>query len=169
MNLSTSFSIKSFLFVAFLIVLADQATKAMVVSNLHLHEVRPVLQGFFNITYITNTGAAFGFMAGSDKWRHIFFQIISVVALGGLIYLYRSSRSRSYQLFWGTSLVFGGALGNLIDRIRHRSVIDFLDFYAGSYHWPAFNIADSAITVGGVLLAWHFFREPHRKKTYEKN
>jgi len=77
MNLSTSFSIKSFLFVACLVVLADQVTKAMVVSNLNLYEVRPVLQEFFNITYITNTGAAFGFMAGSDKWRHIFFQVIS--------------------------------------------------------------------------------------------
>ena len=158
MNLSTSFSIKSFLFVACLVVLADQVTKAMVVSNLNLYEVRPVLQEFFNITYITNTGAAFGFMAGSDKWRHIFFQVISIVALGGLVYLYRSSRNRSYPLLWGISLVFGGALGNLIDRIRYRSVIDFLDFYVGSYHWPAFNLADSAITVGGVLLAWHFFR-----------
>jgi signal peptidase II len=158
MNLSTSFSIRSFLLMAFLVMLVDQATKTLIVSNLHLHEIRPVLQGFFNITYITNTGAAFGFMSGSDKWRHIFFQVISVVALGGLLYLYHSSRSRSYPLLWGTSLVFGGALGNLIDRIRYRSVIDFLDFYAGSYHWPAFNIADSAITVGGVLLAWHFFR-----------
>ena len=158
MNLSISFSIRSFLFVAFLVVLADQATKTLVVSNLHLHEVRPVLQGFFNITYITNTGVAFGFMAGSGKWRHIFLQVISVVALGGLFYLYRNSHCRSYPLLWGTSLVFGGALGNLIDRIRYRSVIDFLDFYAGSYHWPAFNIADSAITIGGVLLAWHFFR-----------
>jgi len=158
MNLSTSFSIRPLLFVTFLVVLADQATKTLVVSNLHLHEVRPVLQGFFNITYITNTGAAFGLMSGSDKWRHIFFQIISVVALGGLFYLYRNSRIHSYPLLYGTSLVFGGALGNLIDRIRYRSVIDFLDFYAGSYHWPAFNIADSAITIGGVLLAWHFLR-----------
>jgi signal peptidase II len=158
MNPSTSFSTKSFLFTAFLIVFADQATKAMVVSNLNLYEVKPVLEGFFNITYITNTGAAFGFMAGSDKWRHIFFQVISIVALCGLVYLYRSSRSRSYSLLWGISLVFGGALGNLIDRIRYRSVVDFLDFYMGRYHWPAFNIADSAITVGGVLLAWHFFR-----------
>ena len=158
MNPSTPFSTKSFLFAAFLIVLADQATKAVVVSNLNLYEVKPVLEGFFNITYITNTGAAFGFMAGSDKWRHIFFQVISIVALCGLVYLYRSSHNRSYSLLWGISLVFGGALGNLIDRIRYRSVVDFLDFYVGRYHWPAFNIADSAITVGGVLLAWHFFR-----------
>jgi signal peptidase II len=158
MNLSISSSIRSFLFVALMVVLADQATKTLVISNLHFHEVRPVLQGFLNITYITNTGIAFGFMAGSGKWRHIFLQVISVVALGGLFYLYRSSRCRSYPLLWGTPLVFGGALGNLIDRIRYRSVIDFLDFYAGSYHWPAFNIADSAITIGGVLLVWHFFR-----------
>lgn len=158
MNSSAPFSIKFFLFAAFLIMLADQATKAVVVSNLNLYEVKPVLEGFFNITYITNTGAAFGFMAGSDKWRHIFFQVISVVALGGLVYLYRSSPSRSYTLLWGISLVFGGALGNLIDRIRYKSVVDFLDFYVASYHWPAFNIADSAITIGGVLLVWHFFR-----------
>jgi signal peptidase II len=148
----------TFLFVAFLVVFADQATKAIVASNLHLHEVRPVLHGFFNITYITNTGAAFGFMAGADKWGHIFFGAISVVALCSLLYLYQSSHCRSYPLVWGISLVFGGALGNLIDRIRYRSVIDFLDFYAGPYHWPAFNIADSAITIGGILLAWHFFR-----------
>lgn len=158
MNPSIPFSTKSFLFAAFLIVLVDQATKAVVVSNLNLYEVKPVLEGFFNITYITNTGAAFGFMAGSDKWRHIFFQIISIVALCGLVYLYRSSHNRSYSLLWGISLVFGGALGNLIDRIRYKSVVDFLDFYVGRYHWPAFNIADSAITVGGILLAWHFFR-----------
>ncbi len=158
MNLFTSFSMRPFLFAVLLVVLADQISKAVVVSNLQLHEVRPVLQGFFNITYITNTGAAFGFMAGAGKWGHIFFQVISVVALCGLLYLYRSSRCRSYPLVWGISLVFGGALGNLIDRIRYRSVIDFLDFYAGPYHWPAFNIADSAITAGGILLAWHFFR-----------
>ena len=158
MSSPSSFSIKPFLFIAFLVVLADQATKAMVVSNLNIHEVRPVLQEFFNITYITNTGAAFGFLAGSDKWRHIFFQVISVVALGGLLYLYCNSHTRSYPFLWGASLIFGGALGNLIDRIRHRAVIDFLDFYVNSHHWPAFNTADSAITVGGILLAWHFFR-----------
>ena len=155
MRLSTS--LKSFLLVAFLIVVTDQITKALVISNLHLHEVRPVLHGFFNIVYTTNTGAAFGFMAGAGRWRNIFFQVISVFALAGLLYLYHSSSDRGYLLFLGCSLVFGGALGNLLDRIHYRFVTDFLDFYIGPYHWPAFNVADSAITVGGILLAWHFF------------
>ncbi|NIA09106.1 MAG: signal peptidase II [Nitrospiraceae bacterium] len=153
-----SSSLKSFLLVACVIVVIDQTTKALIISNLHLYEVRPVLHGFFNIVYTTNTGAAFGFMAGAGKWRNIFFQAISIFALAGLLYLYHSSSDRGYPFFWGCSLIFGGALGNLIDRIHYRFVTDFLDFYIGPYHWPAFNVADSAITVGGILLAWHFFR-----------
>ena len=153
---------KIFLFVVFLIVSADQATKALVVSNFQLYEVTPVVHGLFNITYITNTGSAFGFMAGPEGWRHIFFQVVSVFALAGLFYLYYTSRSQGYPLQLGCALVFGGALGNLIDRIRFRSVIDFLDFYVGPYHWPSFNVADSAITIGGFLLAWHFLRTSGR-------
>ncbi|HID98471.1 MAG TPA: signal peptidase II [Thermodesulfobacteriaceae bacterium] len=151
-------SIPLFFLIAVCVIAADQVLKVLVISNLHFHEVRAVLPGFFNITYITNTGAAFGFLAGPDSWRHIFFQTVSVIALGSLIFLYRTSRQKDYPLFFGSSLVFGGAAGNLIDRIRSRSVIDFLDFYVGSYHWPAFNLADTAITVGGIFLIWHFFK-----------
>ncbi len=160
MHLSTS--LKSFLVVACVVVIADQVTKALVISNLYLHEVRPVLNGFFNIVYTTNTGAAFGFMAGAGRWRDVFFQTVSVFALTGLLYLYHRSPDRSYPFFWGCSLIFGGALGNLIDRIHYRYVIDLLDFYIGPYHWPAFNIADSAITVGGILLALHFLHTSAR-------
>jgi signal peptidase II len=141
----------------FLVVIVDQVTKALVVSSLHLNEVKPILDGFFNITYITNSGAAFGLLAGPDEWRHTFFQVISVVALCALFYLYLKSYNRSLSLLYSTSLIFGGAFGNLLDRIRHKSVIDFLDFYVNNHHWPAFNVADSAITIGGVLLMWHFF------------
>jgi len=141
-----------------LVVLLDQLSKAWVESSLFLHQVIPIIPGFFNITYVTNTGAAFGILAGHEGWRHLFFQCISVLALGGLAYLYWSARSSSKALFWGCCLIFGGALGNLLDRIRHRHVTDFLDLYIGSYHWPAFNLADSAITIGGLLLAFYFLR-----------
>jgi signal peptidase II len=151
-------SIKMLLLVALLIAGLDQLTKTWITSSLGLYETVPIIPGFFNLTHIMNTGAAFGFMAGQDAWRHTFFQMVSVLALGILVYLYRSSAARTHSLFWGCGLIFGGACGNLIDRLRHRSVIDFLDFYVGTLHWPAFNVADSAITVGGVLLAWHFFR-----------
>ncbi len=142
------------------VALLDQVTKAWIETNLHLHEMHPVIPGFFNLTYVTNTGAAFGFMAGHEGWRHLFFQSISILALGGLVYLYRVARSQSKLLFWGCSLVFGGALGNLIDRIRHKYVTDFLDFYVGSYHWPAFNAADSAITIGALCLIIFFLKTP---------
>lgn len=151
-------SIRLLLVVAFFVAALDQLTKTWITSNLGLYETVPVIPGLFNLTHITNTGAAFGLLAGKDAWRHTFFQIVSVLALGVLIYLYRSSASRTYSLLWGCGLIFGGACGNLIDRLRHRYVIDFLDFYVSTLHWPAFNVADSAITVGGVLLAWHFFR-----------
>jgi len=146
-------------FVTALLVLGlDQLSKAWIVSNFLLHETRNIIPGFFNITFITNTGAAFGFLAGADDWRHIFLVSVSCAALGGLAFLFWSAPHRNSPFTLGTALVFGGALGNLIDRIRYGSVIDFLDFYIGTHHWPAFNVADSAITVGGALLAWHFMR-----------
>lgn len=144
------------------IVLLDQVSKTVITSHINLYEIRPIIPNFFNLTHLTNTGAAFGFMAGTERWRHIFFQAIAFAALGGLVYLYKNLHDKSYLFFWGCALIFGGALGNLIDRIRYRYVVDFLDFYVGTLHWPAFNIADSAITVGGVLLAWHFLHTPIR-------
>ncbi|MGQ9499976.1 MAG: signal peptidase II [Dissulfurimicrobium sp.] len=153
-------SVLMLLLAGMIIVILDQTSKIIIISHINLYEIRPIIPNFFNLTYLTNTGAAFGFMAGTDKWRHIFFQAIALTALGGLIYLYKNFHDKSYPFFWGCALIFGGALGNLIDRMRYRYVIDFLDFHAGIFHWPAFNVADSAITVGGALLAWHFLRTP---------
>lgn len=147
-----------FLSVGASVLLLDQATKLWVLNNLGLYQQLPVIPSFLNITHVTNTGAAFGFMAGQEKWRHLFFQVISIMALCGLFYVYITSNDKTMWLFWGCSMVFGGACGNLVDRIRFKHVVDFLDFYLGTYHWPAFNIADSAITVGGVMLAFHFLR-----------
>ncbi len=146
-----------FMLVAGAVLVLDQATKTWVLENLYLYQHLTVIPSFFNITHVTNTGAAFGFMAGQEKWRHVFFQVVSVVALGGLFYVYVTAGRKTGWLFWGCSMVFGGACGNLIDRIRFQHVVDFLDFYLGTYHWPAFNVADAAITVGGCMLAIHFF------------
>ncbi len=147
-----------YLVISVFVIIVDQATKYMVISALGLHEIRPIIPGLFNLTYVTNTGAAFGFLAGSGKWRHLFFMSVGLVASGGLVYLLMVSRTMDPLFFWGLALILGGALGNLIDRILWRHVIDFLDFHINSYHWPAFNVADSAITIGGLMLAVHFFR-----------
>ncbi len=145
-----------FIIVAVVVLCLDQITKTAVMENIPLYGRIIVIPSFFDLTHLTNTGAAFGFMAGHEKWRHLFFQLISFLALGGLFYLYITAPDKTVWLFWGCSLVFGGACGNLVDRIRFGHVIDFLDFYVGSYHWPAFNVADSAITIGGFFLALHF-------------
>ncbi len=146
-----------FMLVAAAVILLDQLTKTWVLRNLPLYQHITVIPSFFNLTHITNTGAAFGLLAGDERWRHVFFQIVSVLALGGLFHLYMTASNRGPMLFWGCSLVFGGACGNLVDRIRFGHVVDFLDFYLGTCHWPAFNVADAAITIGGGLLALHFF------------
>jgi len=150
---------KSFFLIAALVVSLDQLSKFWIVSVLPYHEIVTIIPGLFDLTHTLNTGAAFGILAGKESWRHIFFLVVGCSALAVLAHFYKSSRERTRSLLWGTSLVFGGALGNLIDRVRIRSVIDFLDFYIGTYHWPAFNIADSAITIGGALLILHYLQE----------
>ncbi len=139
-----------------LVLALDQATKYFVSTTFNLYDSKEIIPGLFNITYITNTGGAFGILKGAERWRHIFFQAVSVCAIFALIYLYKSGDKKGPLFFWGISLVFGGALGNLVDRIRHGYVVDFLDFYVGEMHWPAFNVADSAITIGAILLLFYF-------------
>jgi len=141
-----------FLAVAVGVVVLDQVTKWLMASSFSPHETKNIIDGIFNLTYITNTGAAFGILRGGERWRHIFFQLVSFLALGGLFYLYKTLERDSKLIFWGLALVFGGALGNLVDRLRYGYVVDFLDFHINGYHWPAFNIADSAITIGVSLL-----------------
>lgn len=145
-----------FLAVGIAVFILDQLTKHLIITWFSLYETRTVIPGFFNLTYITNTGAAFGILKGPEPWRHVFFQAISVAAILSLVYVYLSSAHVNRSFFWGLSLVFGGAMGNLSDRIRYGHVVDFLDFYSGDWHWPAFNVADSAITIGAILLAYHF-------------
>lgn len=147
------------------VVLCDQAGKWWIVRHFALYESVEVLPGFFNLTYLTNTGAAFGFLAGQPAlWRHVFFVTVALAALCAILLLYLRLYRHSFFYELSLALIAGGALGNLIDRVRLGSVVDFLDFYIGRYHWPAFNAADSAITVGvSVFLVYSLFFE--EKKT----
>ncbi len=144
----------------------DQVTKHFILENFVLHESLEVIPGFFNLIFIRNTGAAFGILAGQPAlWRQIFFISVVLIAMVAIFIMYRKfgRESRLYRI--GLGLIAGGAVGNLIDRIRFGSVVDFLDFFVGSYHWPAFNIADSAITIGvGVLLIHSLFFENNHKE-----
>lgn len=140
------------------IILLDQVTKHYIQQFLRLHESVTVIEGFFSLTYIRNPGAAFGFLAGqSAGFRSVFFFTVSAVALVLLIFfLLQTPKEDTYGLV-ALSLLFGGAVGNLIDRLRYGEVVDFLDFYVDRFHWPAFNVADSAITVGISLLMFSIF------------
>ena len=142
--------------VAGLVVLADQISKALILKYLPLHNSIAVIAGFFDITHIRNPGGAFGLMANvGPTVRTVVFLIISTLAVGLILYFYSKTPSRYALLSTGFALIFGGAIGNLIDRFRFGNVVDFLDVYIGNFHWPAFNIADSAITVGIFIFIFH--------------
>ncbi len=131
----------------------DQLTKQAVFSSFSLYEKAVVIPGYFNVTFVTNRGAAFSLMAGIDSpWRHYFFITVSTLALILLTVLWFRIRLKSPEKGWGLALIAGGAVGNLIDRVRFGAVIDFIDIHWHGYHWPAFNIADSAICIGVVMF-----------------
>lgn len=139
------------------IILLDQLTKQQIIQTMRLHESIPVIPNLFSLTYIRNPGAAFGLLAGSSNaFRMVFFGLTSIFALGllGTILLRMSEEEWMGRV--SVAAILGGAIGNLIDRLRFGEVIDFLDVYVDSYHWPAFNVADSAITVGVIALIIHF-------------
>jgi signal peptidase II len=131
----------------------DQVTKVWILDNFALYESKVMIPGFFNLTYITNNGAAFSMLAGQPAlWRQIFFIGTAGAALV-FIWLAQRSFGRTSPFYTvALALIAGGAIGNLIDRMRFGFVIDFLDFFMGVHHFPAFNIADSAITVGVALF-----------------
>jgi len=141
----------------------DQATKFYIDSRFKLFESLTVVENFFNITYVRNKGAAFGIFANS-AFRVPFFIGVSLLASLGILWYLRRLRREQRLLATALSLIFAGAVGNLIDRIRLGEVIDFLDAHWYQYHWPAFNVADSAITVGVGLLLIDLWREERRKK-----
>jgi signal peptidase II len=148
----------SWLWLAGLTLVLDQITKLMVMDSLVAYQDVIPLTGFFNLVHVHNTGAAFSLFADQPGWQRGFFVVLAGVAAMVILYLLR--RTRGQPLFCGSlALILGGAVGNLVDRVLYGHVIDFLDFYVGTWHWPAFNVADSAITVGAGLLIWDSFRK----------
>ena len=136
---------------AIVIFLADQFTKVMIIGNFHLGDSQPVFQGWFNLVRAHNTGAAFSFMASADGWQRWLFTGIGLVAAILIIFLLKSNATQKLFAF-ALTLILGGAIGNVFDRIMYGYVIDFLDFYWSGIHFPAFNLADSAITLGAICL-----------------
>ncbi|MCD6562023.1 MAG: signal peptidase II [Deltaproteobacteria bacterium] len=139
---------------ALLVIVLDQISKMAVIQLLKEHESLTIINGFFNLVHVRNRGIAFGLMSRSDPGLTIYFllaaSLTAVILL--LFWLFRLKENET-GIAVGLSMILGGAIGNIIDRLRFREVIDFLDFYTGSYHWPAFNLADSAITTGALWLA----------------
>ena len=135
------------------IIASDQISKLYIMQNMRLHESIPIVPNLFSLTYIRNPGAAFGLLAGSSNaFRMVFFGLTSVLALVLLGAILVRMPESDWMGRLSVAGILGGAIGNLIDRLRYGEVIDFLDFYIESYHWPAFNVADSAITVGVSLM-----------------
>jgi signal peptidase II len=144
-----------FLLICFCILSVDQWTKYVVQQRLPAYLRVEVIRGFFNLTHVRNTGGAFGIFGG-DKGGlgSLLFILVSLIAIGILLFLFFKMKEEKEMVSFSLSLVLAGAIGNLIDRLHYGEVIDFLDFHLFSYHWPAFNIADSAITIGVILLGY---------------
>ena len=141
------------------IVAFDQLTKFIVDRSMPLHHSIPVIDNLFSLTYIRNTGAAFGFLAGSAAaFRLPFLIVFSLVAIGFVVAMLRRLPERETGLVTALAFILGGAIGNLIDRFAYGEVIDFLDFYWSGYHWPAFNVADSFITMGVGITVFYLIK-----------
>jgi len=140
---------------AAVIIALDQITKSAITARFVLHESYPVIDGLFNLVYVMNPGAAFGFLANaSETFRSVFFIGITMAVILLIAYYVVKSESDNNLYAVSLTLIFSGAVGNLIDRVRFGAVVDFLDVYIGNAHWPAFNVADSSITIGAVLMIW---------------
>jgi signal peptidase II len=149
-----------FVSIALSVFVLDLLTKILVLQWMPVNTAKAIIPGLFNLVHVRNTGAAFSLLAGAGTvWRRVGFSAVSVLALGVILFLYTNTRKHDNWTKWGLALIFGGALGNLADRLRFGEVVDFLDFYLGSQHWPAFNLADSAITIGACMLVLALFQQ----------
>ena len=152
------------LFVSAILVLADQVSKAIVVRTMSLYESVPVIENFFHFTYITNDGMAFGI---DFPFGYFIFSLVSALLTIFLFWYLWSVRNDSLLIRLGLAMIIAGAVGNLIDRLILGEVIDFLDFMVGNFHWYVFNLADSYVTVGMVLiLTDSIFLEKKREKNH---
>lgn len=148
----------AWLWLSLLLIVADQVTKWLAVANLEYLTPVPVIDGFWNWTLVHNYGAAFSFLSDAGGWQKWFFAgLATVVSLAMALWLRLTPRA-DWRNALPLALVIAGAIGNLIDRVRYGYVVDFIDWYVGKHHWPAFNVADSAIVVGAVLLVLFSFK-----------
>ena len=148
-------NIKSWLWLAAALIVVDQISKWIVLGALQPGEARYVAP-FFNWVLTFNSGAAFSFLSDAGGWQRWFFTALALAVSGWIVTLLRRHTSE-FRLSLALTLVLGGALGNVIDRLRFGAVVDFIQWHVAGYYWPAFNVADSAITIGAILLAWDQF------------
>lgn len=147
------------------ILVLDQWTKYIIVQKFRLYQGVEVIHGFFNIIHVRNTGGAFGIFGGERGGiGSILFVVVSLIAIGAIVFLFVKTKENEKALALSFSLILSGAMGNLIDRLHFGEVVDFLDFHLSAYHWPAFNVADSAICIGIGLMALELLIRDNRKK-----
>ena len=146
---------RKWLGLALLVIVLDQITKLLITSNFQLGYSQ-AMAPFFDLVFVFNRGAAFSFLSNAGGWQRWFFVALAFGISGWLTVMLRHHASEKLMPF-AISLVLGGALGNVIDRFAYGAVVDFLSFHVGGFYWPAFNVADSGITVGVVLMLWHQF------------
>lgn len=139
------------LLISAVVVALDQLTKWTALRYLTRH-AEVAVTPFLNLTLVYNRGAAFGFLNDAGGWQHFFFVGLALVASAAILYLLYTTARSNRIVTVALALILGGAIGNVIDRLLYGHVVDFIDVYYGSWHWPAFNVADSAITIGAVLL-----------------
>ncbi|MBQ7608482.1 MAG: signal peptidase II [Desulfovibrionaceae bacterium] len=152
--------------VALCVLVLDQLTKWLVVHSISPWESVTVIPGFCNLVSVRNRGAAFGFLNRSDiEWQFWLFLFATLAACAAILWLVRTMEETSHAYCIGLGCIFGGALGNGCDRLRLRAVVDFLDLYWKDWHWPAFNVADTAICIGAGLVALVVFLKPRKRLT----
>ena len=146
------------------VLVLDQVTKFLVQANLGFRDAVPLIPGYFDLVHVLNQGAAFGFLNQEGLgWQRGFFIVVSLLACGVIVWLLRSEEGKGRLGATGLGLVLGGALGNLVDRVRTGLVVDFLDFHVGEWHWPAFNVADMGISCGVCLLIISMYATGRRR------
>ena len=142
------------------LVVVDQWAKWLAVSRLEYGNPVPFIEGFWNWTLVHNYGAAFSFLSSAGGWQRWFFTVLAIgISAGLVVWMARTPRS-DWRTAVPFALIVAGAVGNVIDRLRFGYVVDFVDWYVGTWHWPAFNVADSAIVVGAVLMVLFSFKAP---------
>ena len=159
---SSTPSLALWLGLAVIVILLDQITKTLILGQFQYGDTRPVTS-FFNLVRVHNSGAAFSFLANAGGWQRWFFTGIGVAAALFITWLLRQHAGQKLFAF-AMACILGGAIGNVIDRLRFGYVVDFLDVHVAGMHWPAFNVADSCICVGAVLLIWDEFAKMQAAK-----